>query len=245
MSALSENKSLKNWLLLVILSYTVFIFNTTWVRSYRFTFRHSSRFWHERGQRQYTHLGLCGICSRYVFAVGYHNRPLRFPKDTAFRYSWFHDQPLPFIRGFQLYRTSYFEVGGCMFPRHILVYSFAACGTHCPQGQERNCSWHDNYRHFACYDSRYAAGARYRPSPWMEVYIRRYRHCGTVGISAAGVPFSACAQQTKHFGEEPAVAVQIAGNNGHIHFHIARCNCALHRIQLHWTILETSCRSFG
>ena len=66
-----------------------------------------------------------------------------------------------------------------------------------PQGQERNCSWHDNYRHFACYDSRYAAGARYRPSPWMEVYIRRYRYCGTVGISAAGVPFSACAQQTK------------------------------------------------
>ena len=29
MSALSENKSLKNWLLLVILSYTAFIFNTT------------------------------------------------------------------------------------------------------------------------------------------------------------------------------------------------------------------------
>ena len=233
MSALSENKSLKNWLLLVILSYTAFIFNTTEFVPIGLL----SDIARDFGMREANASILISVYAGFVAVMSLPLviiiRPLRFPKDTAFRYSWFHAQPLPFIRGFQLYRTSYFEVGGCMFPRHILVYSFAACGTHCPQGQERNCSWHDNYRHFACYDSRYAAGARYRPSPWMEVYIRRYRYCGTVGISAAGVPFSACAQQTKHFGEEPAVAVQIAGNNGHIHFHIARCNCALHRIQLH------------
>ena len=225
MSALSENKSLKNWLLLVILSYTAFIFNTTEFVPIGLL----SDIARDFGMREANASILISVYAGFVAVMS-------LPLVIIIGRCDFRKILLFVIAGFMISHflssvASNFTV--LLISRLGVACSHAACGTHCPQGQERNCSWHDNYRHFACYDSRYAAGARYRPSPWMEVYIRRYRHCGTVGISAAGVPFSACAQQTKHFGEEPAVAVQIAGNNGHIHFHIARCNCALHRIQLH------------
>ncbi len=111
MSALSENKSLKNWLLLVILSYTAFIFNTTEFVPIGLL----SDIARDFGMREANASILISVYAGFVAVM---SLPLviiigrcDFRKILLFRYSWFHDQPLPFIRGFQLYRTSYFEVG--------------------------------------------------------------------------------------------------------------------------------------
>ena len=234
----------KRWLLLVVLSYTSFIFNTTefipigLLSDIAKAFRTSET-------TASLDFRLCMVCSFDVAASDARFWERRFPQDVACGFRVFRCQPSVFCRSIQFYDVAHLTFGSRLFSCNLLVYYIPFSCPYCTRREKADSHGDDYHRDILGYDYRHAVRPGHRTSFRMEVFICSYRPYLFAFPCVAGRDVSLGSQQARLLFTKPSGFVQAAGCHGSLCIHHFGRYCPLYGLQLYRAFFEASCRNDG